>query len=270
MVDTVPDPAPRDPRQPADFNPIALGKALLRTARLGTLATLEPQTGFPFATFVNVATDLDGAPLILVSRLSTHTQNLLNDERVSLLLSRSGQNARAEKGDPMAHPRLTMQAFARLLSDAALLPHIRRRYLARHPKAQLYVDFPDFAFFRLEPTGVHLNGGFARAFDGPAASLMAPLADIAAFAALEEEALAHLNADHPETLTLYAEKLCGKAGGGAWHAASLDPDGLDLMRGDEVARLAFSARVEDGAGLRKALHALAQTARGADGTSAGG
>jgi putative heme iron utilization protein len=272
MAEAPPDPVPRDPRQPADFNPIALGKALLRASRLGTLGTLEPQTGFPFATLTNVATDIDGAPLILVSRLSTHTQNLLHDERVSLLLSRSGQNARAEKGDPMAHPRLTVQAYARLVVDSALLPRIRRRYLARHPKAQIYVDFPDFAFFRLEPTGIHLNGGFARAFDGPAASLMAPLADLAGFAALEEEALAHLNAEHVETLALCAEMLCGKdqqtgsnqeTGGGRWRAASLDPDGLDLMRGDEVLRVAFPARVETAQSLHEALHALAQSARAA-------
>lgn len=259
-----PDPVPRDPRQPADFNPIALGKALLRASRIGTLGTLEPQSGFPFATLTNVATDFDAAPFILVSRLSTHTQNLLGDERVSLLLSRSGQNARAEKGDPMAHPRLTVQARACLVADPAMVARLRRRYLARHPKAQIYVDFPDFAFFRLEPTSIHLNGGFARAFDGPAASIMTPLADVAAFAKLEEEALAHLNADHPETLTLYAEKLCGKTAGGAWRAAGLDPDGLDLMRGDEVARLAFPARIEDGVSLRNALHALAQRARSPD------
>lgn len=264
-----PDPAPRDPRQPADFNPIALGKALLRASRIGTLGTLEPQSGFPFATLTNVATDIDGAPLILVSRLSTHTQNLLGDERVSLLLSKSGQNARAEKGDPMAHPRLTVQALARLVADQAMVSRIRRRYLARHPKAQIYIDFPDFAFFRLEPTSIHLNGGFARAFDGPAASIMAPLADVAAFAVLEEEALEHLNAEHADALALYAEKLCGKPAGGtgSWHAAGLDPDGLDLMRGDEVARLAFPARVEDGVSLRNVLHALAVAARTGDGVS---
>jgi heme iron utilization protein len=264
MADTTPDPVPRDPRQPADFNPIALGKALLRASRVGTLATREPQTGFPFATLVNTATDTDGAPLLLVSRLSTHTQNLLADERVSLLLSKSGQNARAEKGDPLAHPRLTVQARARIVTEAAGLARLRRRYLARHPKAQIYVDFPDFAFFRLEPISVHLNGGFARAFDGEAAHLMAAPADMAAFDALEIEALAHLNAEHTEALALYAEKLCGKAAGsGGWRAAGLDPDGLDLMQGDEVARLAFPHRIEDSAGLRAMLHALAQAARAA-------
>jgi heme iron utilization protein len=256
------DPAPRDPRQPADFNPLALGRELLRSARIGTLGTLDPQTGFPFTTLVNVATDIDGTPLILVSRLSTHTQNLLADQRLSLLLSKSGQNARAEKGDPMAHPRLTLQGIAELANDAAITPRLRRRFLARHPKAQLYVDFPDFAFFRLRPMTLHLNGGFARAFDGDAAAILSSVADDAAFDALEQGALAHLNTDHADALSLYAEKLCGKAAG-AWRAAGLDPDGLDLMLGDEVARLAFPRRIEDGAALRLLLKELAEMARDA-------
>ena len=44
--------------------------------RAGSLATIDRNTGHPFASLVNVATDSDGAPLILISRLSTHTANL--------------------------------------------------------------------------------------------------------------------------------------------------------------------------------------------------
>lgn len=253
-------PIPRDPRQPADFDPVALGRELLRSARIGTLATIEDGTGFPFATLTNVASDVDGAPLILVSGLSTHTRNLLGDARVSLLLTKSGQNARAEKGDPLAHPRLTVQARAMRVEDEASLPRLRARFLARHPKAQMYVDFPDFTFFRLEPVSVHLNGGFARAFDGDPRYLTADLEDLNAFAALEAEALAHLNAEHADTLSLYAEKLA-RRGAGKWRAAALDPHGLDLMLGDEVARIAFAQEVQDGKSLRETLHALAVSAR---------
>ena len=41
---------------------------------------------------------------------------------------------------------------------------MREGWLARHPKARLYVDFADFAFVRLRPEGAHLNGGFGRAY----------------------------------------------------------------------------------------------------------
>ncbi len=82
---------PRDPRQPADFDPVALGRHLLRAIRVGALGTLDTGTGFPITTLVSVATDLDGAPILLVSGcLSHHTKNLKGDPRCSLLLSEGG------------------------------------------------------------------------------------------------------------------------------------------------------------------------------------
>src|SRR5271154_2412996 len=73
-----------------DFAPNAVAKGLLRATRAGSLATIDRNTGHPFASLVNVATDADGSPIILVSRLSTHTANLEADGRASLLLASAG------------------------------------------------------------------------------------------------------------------------------------------------------------------------------------
>src|SRR5262245_17654954 len=78
---------PEGARPPADFDPQALAKTLLRATRAGTLGTLDRNTGHPFASLVNVATDVDGSPVILTSRLSTHTANLEADGRASVLLA---------------------------------------------------------------------------------------------------------------------------------------------------------------------------------------
>ena len=86
----------------ADFDAVAVAKALLRATRAGALGTIDRNTGHPFGSLVNVATDVDGSPLILVSRLATHTANLEKDGRASLLLASAG------RGDPLAHPRLTV------------------------------------------------------------------------------------------------------------------------------------------------------------------
>src|SRR4029079_17956552 len=86
----------------ADFDAVAVAKALLRVTRAGTLGTVDRNTGHPFGSLVNVATDVDGSPLILISRLATHTANLEKDARASLLLASAG------KGDPLAYPRLTV------------------------------------------------------------------------------------------------------------------------------------------------------------------
>ncbi len=243
-----PGPGP-GPGQDPDFDPVGLAKSLSRRIRAATLATLTAD-GAPFATLTTIATDYDGAPILLMSRLAAHTRNLERDPRLSLLLAQGGS------GDPMAHPRLTLLARAARTGD----PAARARYLRRNPKAALYADFPDFSFWRAEVAAVHLNGGFARAADFGPEALLTPLAGAEALIAAEEDALEHLNSDHADALALIAQKL----GGGApakWRASGIDPDGLDLIAGDASARVAFPRRATTPDELREILAALAREAR---------
>src|SRR5215212_759581 len=126
-----------------DFDGVSLAKHLLRTIRAGGLATLDRAAGSPFASLVTVATDCDGSPLLLMSRLAAHTGNLEADPRASILLAQGG------KGDPLAHPRLTVLGRITRTEE----PRVRSRFLARHPKANLYAGFADFSFWRMEMTG---------------------------------------------------------------------------------------------------------------------
>jgi heme oxygenase (biliverdin-IX-beta and delta-forming) len=253
----MPGRTPENAPQPADFAPRDVAKTLLRATRAGTLATLDRHSGYPFASLVNVATDVDGAPLILVSRLATHTANLECDGRASLLLAEIG------KGDALAHPRLTvLGTFAPVAHDSADEPRIRRRFLARHPKSELYAGFLDFAFWRLAAASAHLNGGFARAADLTADDVRADLAGADALIAAEPEAVAHMNADHAEACRLYATRLLGEPEG-AWKMTGIDPDGADLALGDRTARLAFPQRVTEPGDLRQVLVTLAGRARAA-------
>ena len=238
------------------FEPVPLAKTLLRSIRAGTLATLA-DGGAPFATLTSVATDIDGAPLILISGLSHHTRHISGDARCSLLLAQTG------KGDPLAHPRLTITALARQIArETDECARIRRRFLARHPKAEMYADFGDFAFWRLEPQHFYLNGGFARAWDGEPDEVLAPARDCAEFLAMEDGAVVHMNSDHAEAVKLYATKLA-KAEAGPWRVSGIDPDGMDLMAGDRTARVPFPQPVTDGLTLRKTLANLAADARAA-------
>jgi hypothetical protein len=252
---TMPGRLPEGARAPADFDPVALAKSLLRATRAGSLGTLDRNTGHPFASLVNVATDADGSPLILTSRLSTHTANLEADGRASILLAQSG------KGDPLAHPRLTvLGTFARVERDSADAARVRRRFLARHPKSELYAEFGDFEFWRMNVASAHLNGGFARAADLKAADLLTDMSGADELIAAEEGAVEHMNSDHAEATRLYATKLLGEEDG-PWRISGLDPDGADLTAGDRTARLAFKERVTSGGVLREALVALAKQAR---------
>jgi putative heme iron utilization protein len=241
---------PESPRAQPDFDGAALAKQLLRTVRAGALATLDLESGFPFASLVTVATDHDGSPLLLMSRLAAHTANLERDPRASILLAQGG------KGDPLAHPRLTV--LGRLARTEE--PRAAARFLARHPKAKLYAGFGDFSFWRMEMTGAHLNGGFARAMTLSAEQIRTDLAHAEDLLAVEDSAIAHMNEDHREALALYATRLAG-APPGDWRVTGLDPEGLDLAAGDLTARAEFGRRVLDGAALRKVLKEMAERAR---------
>jgi len=246
---------PENARPPADFMPLEVAKSLLRATRAGTLATLDRNSGHPFASLVNVATDVDGAPLILVSKLATHTANLECDGRASLLLAETG------KGDALAHPRLTvLGTFEPVERDSAEEPRVRRRFLSRHPKSELYAGFGDFAFWRMAVVSAHLNGGFARAADLAAADVLTDVADARTLVEAEADAIAHMNADHAEALRLYAGKLLG-APDGDWRCVGIDPDGLELQRGQIALRLFFPQRVTGPGPLRAVLKQLAERAR---------
>jgi putative heme iron utilization protein len=252
---TMPDRLPEGARPPADFDPRAVAKTLLRSIRAGTLGTLDRNTGHPFCSLVTVATDVDGSPLVLTSRLSSHTANLEADGRASVLLAETG------KGDPLAHPRLTMLGtFAAIARDSDDDARVRRRFLARHPKAELYAGFGDFSFWRMQVASAHLNGGFARAADLTAADVLTDVAGADEMVAAEEGAVAHMNADHTDAIELYAVDLLGKTEG-PWRISGLDPEGADLILGDRTARLMFKERVTSSGALRQALVALAKEAR---------
>lgn len=250
MPNRLPENAPA-----ADFNSRSIAKALLRATRAGALATIDRHSGHPFGSLVNVATDADGSPLILVSRLSTHTANLEMDGRASLLLASVG------KGDPLAHPRLTLLGtFMQIGRDDRQEPRARRRFLARHPKSELYAGFGDFSFWRLAVVSAHLNAGFGRAADLKAADVITDVAAAEDLIETEADAVAHMNADHSAAVRLYAIELLG-AEDGPWRLTGLDPEGLDLALGDATLRLPFPERVGTAAQLRKVVVDLAAKAR---------
>ncbi len=243
--------------RPTDAEAIRLARTLMRSARFGAIAVIEPETGAPFASRVGVATDIDGAPLILVSLLSAHTKALLADPRCSVLLGEPG------KGDALAYPRLSVSCRARLLeAESAEQVRARRRYLSRNPKAKLYADLGDFRLFRLEPERASLNGGFGKAFLLGRDELTSDATVAGELAASEQGAVDHMNADHRDAIDLYARHFARLDGEG-WTMTGIDPDGLDLAAGDAVGRVFFPSPLASAAELRRVLVDMAREARAA-------
>jgi heme iron utilization protein len=237
------------------FAPIAEAKLLLRAVRWATLATLAPESGAPFASLVNVASAPDGSPILLLSQLAAHRRHIAADPRISLLLYLP------KKGDPLAHPRLTLVGRAIAVEAADERANLRARFLARHPKSALYADFPDFSFFRVALDGLHLNGGFGRAAPGlSVAQVLTPVADAAELVSGEAGALQHMNQDHADFAPLLAQ-ASGQDNSGHWRTLGFDPEGIDLGNDETILRLNFPEPIATLADLRQALVALAQAAR---------
>ena len=87
------------------------------------------------------------------------------------------------------------------------------------------------------------------------------LAGADALIAAEESAVAHMNEDHREALSLYATALAGMPPGD-WRTTGLDAEGIDLAAGDLTARVAFPERIVEPGRLRFVLKTLADEARG--------
>jgi heme iron utilization protein len=233
-----------------------LAQELVRASASASLASLSGD-GFPLASLTSVATDMAGHPVILVSRLSGHTGNLLADPRAGMLFVRTG------KGDPLAHPRISVTGEAQVIDrDSEEGGLVRRRFLRRQPKAALYADFPDFLFIRIQLRQASLNGGFGKAFELTPADLLSPLEGAHELLAAEAEILGHMNEDHAETVGLYATRL-GKREGKGWSMVSLDPDGFEAANGSEIVRISFGRRVLTADAVRERLVALAREARAA-------
>jgi hypothetical protein len=155
-----------DPVQPADDAARALAQDLMALGH-AALAWTDPDTGTPGISRIAFARDPEVGPLTLISGLAPHFHALRANPDCALMLGEVG-----DKGDPLTHPRLMVRARAAFVApDDPARPALRDRWLARNPKAQVYIDLPDFAFVRLTPSSALLNGGFGRAHRISAADL---------------------------------------------------------------------------------------------------
>jgi putative heme iron utilization protein len=244
------DETPSGPATPT-LDPAISSRRLMRTALKASLATLDRATGHPYASLILVATEPQGIPVFLISRLALHTRNLEKDPRASLLIDGTGG-----LGNPLTGGRLTLMGEARPSASPTALS----RFLARHPSAEGYAGFADFSIYALEVAGGHYIGGFGRIVDLPPKALLTDTADAKELIDAESDIVAHMNADHREAIALYATELAQETGGD-WRMSGIDPDGCDLLHCTNAARIEFPERVRSAAQARQTLVALVKQAR---------
>jgi heme oxygenase (biliverdin-IX-beta and delta-forming) len=232
-------------------------RTLAYLGRTGTLATLSRRhPGHPFASVMPYALDDAGRPLFLISSMAMHTQNLESDARASLLIMQPGWS-----GDPLAAGRLTLMGETRRVPNTDV-PSARDRYLAHHERARYWVDFEDFALWRLEVADLYYVGGFAAMDWVTAADYLAanpdPLADAA------PGIVEHMNRDHADALIAYARHFAGEAADEASMVA-VDRLGfkLRLRQGERLSsvRIGFPREVTTAAQSREVLIEMLRQAR---------
>lgn len=216
-----------------------LARRLIRTARFGAIGVLQ-EDGSPLVTRVLVGTDSIGNPIILISELSEHTKAIAKDNRVSLLLGEP------KKGDPVAHPRISLKGRTTIISkESGQYALLRARFTAKHPKSELYIGFADFHIFKIEVSTANLNGGFGKAFQ------LAPmdfLSKETKVSAIETEIINTLNSQYLGIVTSY-----GSDNKSNWRLIGIDYDGIELTNGDIVIRKEFKTQMNNNSNLAEAI-----------------
>jgi putative heme iron utilization protein len=237
-------------------------RTLVYLGRIGSLSTLSrKQPGFPFGSVMPYGLDAGGRPIFLISSMAMHTQNLQADPRASLLVTQTLTTQPDASGDPLGASRVTVVGNV-LTIPKAEVPDARQLYLQRYANSKYWVDFEDFAFYRMDVLDVYYVGGFgvmgwvlASDYDGAQPD---PLADAAA------GIIEHMNTDHKDALVLLAQAFARIE---AQEAAMTAVDRLGFhvrlktQDGMKGARIAFLREVTNPREARKVLVEMVQQAR---------
>ncbi len=226
-------------------------RLIVRAADRAALSTATADGAWPFGSLVLAACDFAARPLLLISELAEHTRNLHADDRASLLFDDT-----AGLDSPLTGARVTVLGRVAMCGDDGL----KARYLARHPDAADYAGFGDFGLYRVAVERVHMVAGFGIIHWIDGADFLYDDSGAGELSETEAAIVAHMNADHGDALALYATRLAGREDG-AWRMTGIDPEGCDLRRGGDVARIGFDAPVHDPEAAREALIGLAERAR---------
>jgi heme iron utilization protein len=133
--------------------------SLLRTQPVASLATLH--RGAPAVSMVPFALLPDGTGFVIhVSQLATHTQDMLHNPAVALLVTAPLEAG----GSPLALPRASVQGQARPCPpESPGYAQARQAYLAKLPDAEPLFSFGDFSLLVIEPDSLRWVAGFGRA-----------------------------------------------------------------------------------------------------------
>lgn len=218
-------------------------RTLLLDEYHGVLSTHSVEMeGYPFGSVVPYCLDRTGQPIILISRIAQHTKNILQNAKVSLIVTER------EVDDIQTGARLTLLALAEKLEDPES-EGLNHRYYRFFPEAADYHLTHDFDFYRLNIQRARYIGGFGKIhwIDSEDLTLDNP------FKAEEEKRIVdHMNEDHADALGRYAQQF-DLSFDQAPTMVGIDSEGLHLLGGQKVARIPFERNVSTALEAREIL-----------------
>lgn len=145
---------------------------LIRTKQTAALGTLYE--GAPLVSLVLYLASADFSAFYLhLSRLAQHTQAILREPQVSLMIAEPDTGHQ----DPQTLARVSLQGVASLLPPTdGEYEAVRATYVQRFPTAAMTVTLGDFAFYRVEPQRGRFVAGFGQIFNLTKESLQAAAA----------------------------------------------------------------------------------------------
>ena len=213
---------------------------------------------FPYSTFTLAAFDYDLSPILLLSDLSEHTKNIQEKNSASLMLCEESRlynlfqkfdNKFSSYEDPMSRPRVTLIGKLKKTKD----PNHRKRFISRHPASNLYANFKDMNFYKMDVKSAHLIGGFAQVKWFTSEEILCK--NFSNFKESEENIITHMNSCHKTSIKMYINNLMkseisSTQRKGDWKITGIDPDGFDLRKKKETARYFFEKEVSNAKKLR--------------------
>ncbi len=213
---------------------------------------------FSYSTFTLAAFDYDLSPILLLSDLSEHTRNIKEKNSASLMLCEERKlykffpkfdNKFSSYEDPMSRPRVTLIGKLKKTSDS----NDRKRFISRHPASNLYANFKDMNFYKMDIKSAHLIGGFAQVKWFTSDEILCK--NISNFKNSEENIISHMNSSHKTSIKMYINnlmqnELSSAQRKGDWNITGVDPDGFDLRKKQTTARYFFEKEISNAAKLR--------------------
>lgn len=123
---------------------------------LSTLNFGNKLKDYPHTSIVGLSIDNDGYPILSMSDISLHTQNIKKNDKVSLLIPQYGLKNQSQK-------RVTFTGNINKIIDYDESLKAKNKYLETHPEA-FWLKYIDFGMYRMDNIkDIYYIGGFGKA-----------------------------------------------------------------------------------------------------------